>query len=283
MNRVVDVKEEATQGAVDMTDAKYWINLLLSFFMTGVAYLVIPIILSFTLRLTKRRSILVIVILNGIAAFIGFRIFEYAAGVRVSANTSPAFLWSFVAYSLMLKLANRHSDASKSKPPRYFTVTSSEGKEWVISGLKANVAVALIITSLCATSYYWWYNYDASVYKSARINELSVEIESLSEENRKAESENSSLKDDNSSLKAENSSLDVKNRLLSTDNIRLTIQNSDYYSKAWFLDTYIVLVTTTGSKYHRYDCQYVKDSSFYAFNIETAQVRGYEPCSVCYK
>lgn len=52
-------------------------------------------------------------------------------------------------------------------------------------------------------------------------------------------------------------------------------------SKARFLDNYIVLVTESGQKYHRYDCQYVEGKSFRAYNYSAAKSRGYTACSVC--
>lgn len=49
-----------------------------------------------------------------------------------------------------------------------------------------------------------------------------------------------------------------------------------------FYHKYAVRVTTTGRKYHRYDCYHVKDRSFYIYNISTAEAKGYTPCLDCY-
>lgn len=49
-----------------------------------------------------------------------------------------------------------------------------------------------------------------------------------------------------------------------------------------FYHEYAVRVTTTGKKYHRYDCYHAKDRSFYIYNISTAEAKGYTPCLDCY-
>ena len=49
-----------------------------------------------------------------------------------------------------------------------------------------------------------------------------------------------------------------------------------------YLSTNAVFVTTTGSKYHRYDCHYLDGSYFWIYNIELAKYKGYKPCSECW-
>lgn len=43
-----------------------------------------------------------------------------------------------------------------------------------------------------------------------------------------------------------------------------------------------VIVTRTGEKYHTYGCQYIRGRDIWIYNIEAAEGRGYEPCSVCH-
>ena len=50
-----------------------------------------------------------------------------------------------------------------------------------------------------------------------------------------------------------------------------------------FFHNAAVIVTTTGSKYHHYNCHYVKNSDIYIYNVENAKYKGYTPCSVCFK
>lgn len=43
---------------------------------------------------------------------------------------------------------------------------------------------------------------------------------------------------------------------------------------------YTVYITATGSKYHRWGCQYLKESCYYLLRSDAIS-RGYAPCSVC--
>lgn len=43
---------------------------------------------------------------------------------------------------------------------------------------------------------------------------------------------------------------------------------------------YTVYITATGSKYHRWGCQYLKESCYYLLRSDAIS-RGYTPCSVC--
>ena len=49
-----------------------------------------------------------------------------------------------------------------------------------------------------------------------------------------------------------------------------------------FFHEYAVIVTTTGKKYHRYDCYHINNRRFYIYNIENAKAQGYTPCLDCY-
>lgn len=42
-----------------------------------------------------------------------------------------------------------------------------------------------------------------------------------------------------------------------------------------------VIVTTTGEKYHRFDCKYVRDRPIYIYNVENAIYKGYTACMIC--
>lgn len=78
-------------------------------------------------------------------------------------------------------------------------------------------------------------------------------------------------------LKSENQKLSEEY----VKNLLGRLSDFDYNKKPNFLDDSLVLITPTGGKYHRYDCQYVtSDSSLYT--IEQANSEGYEPCSVCH-
>lgn len=55
-----------------------------------------------------------------------------------------------------------------------------------------------------------------------------------------------------------------------------------YSGELYFWRKHAVIVTPTGEKYHTYGCSTIANSdSFLIYNVEAADRRGYEPCSVC--
>lgn len=50
----------------------------------------------------------------------------------------------------------------------------------------------------------------------------------------------------------------------------------------YFYDDYVACVNDTGSYYHHPDCDYFDDSSFYIYNTDLAEAKGYKPCPVCW-
>lgn len=44
----------------------------------------------------------------------------------------------------------------------------------------------------------------------------------------------------------------------------------------------IVLVTTTGKKYHRYECHHINDRTIYIYEIDDAKAKGYTSCLDCF-
>ena len=51
-----------------------------------------------------------------------------------------------------------------------------------------------------------------------------------------------------------------------------------------FVDKHVVFCTDQGKKYHKFYCSHIQThrGSFYAFNVEYAEYRGYQPCSDCF-
>ena len=62
-------------------------------------------------------------------------------------------------------------------------------------------------------------------------------------------------------------------------NFSLTHKNNTHNSSQVSYD-YTVYITATGSKYHRWGCQYLKESCYYLLRSDAIS-RGYTPCSVC--
>ena len=90
-----------------------------------------------------------------------------------------------------------------------------------------------------------------------------------------------SLEYDNRILQAR---LEIKEKAMETTEQEL-IDLSSEYADSWaelnFWENNAVLVTENGGKYHRKDCEYVKDRTFWIYNVENAIYKGYGPCSVC--
>lgn len=83
----------------------------------------------------------------------------------------------------------------------------------------------------------------------------------------------------------ENHITDMRNEINSLKKSLSTVrsENIRYKSKIDFFDNHVVFVTSTGEKYHKYDCHYFQDSktSFWAYNTEAAKSLGYKACSEC--
>lgn len=60
-------------------------------------------------------------------------------------------------------------------------------------------------------------------------------------------------------------------------------QVDDLERKAYFLDSHIAIVPDDGTRlYHKYGCSNWDASSFWAYNTEAAEGRGYSPCPYCH-
>ena len=83
----------------------------------------------------------------------------------------------------------------------------------------------------------------------------------------------------------ENHITDMRNEINSLKKSLSTVrsENIRYKSKIDFFDNHVVFITSTGGKYHKYDCHYFQDSktSFWAYNTEAAKSLGYKACSEC--
>lgn len=56
----------------------------------------------------------------------------------------------------------------------------------------------------------------------------------------------------------------------------------DLEDKSDFMDDYIEIVGVDEYYYHKYGCDYLDDSSFWAFNSEAAKSKGYHKCPHCH-
>lgn len=56
-----------------------------------------------------------------------------------------------------------------------------------------------------------------------------------------------------------------------------------YYWEVRFFRNSACIVTTAGSKYHHYGCYHIGDSSYWIYNVELAEAKGYTPCLDCWE
>ena len=56
-----------------------------------------------------------------------------------------------------------------------------------------------------------------------------------------------------------------------------------YYWEVWFFRNNACIVTTGGEKYHHYGCYHLGDSSYWIYNVELAEAKGYTPCLDCWE
>lgn len=136
-----------------------------------------------------------------------------------------------------------------------------------------SIAISLVISSLLLISVF---------LQSSQIGEIETNMKNSYEYQAKLEVQNDELISD---IDDKEIIIRELNRQIEENNNSTSIVN-EYTAyleeKAIFLDNNIGLVTLTGEKYHRHGCQYVTDKKYYAYNIELAIAKGYNPCSVCY-
>lgn len=70
----------------------------------------------------------------------------------------------------------------------------------------------------------------------------------------------------------------VSNPVSEQDSVQVSKQAPKQETK-----TETVYVTSSGKKYHKSTCRYVKDKSATLYSIDEAKKKGYTACSVCFK
>lgn len=94
--------------------------------------------------------------------------------------------------------------------------------------------------------------------------------------------ENDTLHRENDDLLAEKDKLETENETLSEEKEKLEKTSEEYEQKVNFMDSHVVFVENDGSnRYHRYDCPYFTQRSFWAYSKKLAESRGYDPCPYC--
>ena len=95
---------------------------------------------------------------------------------------------------------------------------------------------------------------------------------------------------DSSDLKSEYSMLEKKHSMLASEiidikNERNTLKHqiNTLENEISFYDRHVVFVEDDGTKlYHKYDCSKFVADSFWAYNVEAAEGKGFKPCPRCH-
>lgn len=79
---------------------------------------------------------------------------------------------------------------------------------------------------------------------------------------------------------------DLDMQKASTESYRNTVSSlrvelSDQKSELEFWQSYAVIVTTTGEKYHTFGCPHIGDNPFNIYSVDAARLKGYTPCLDC--
>lgn len=112
----------------------------------------------------------------------------------------------------------------------------------------------------------------SNIYLAIKVSGFSTQYERLLEIKEKneeqAESRANKLNERIDQLRKENTNL--KNEL------------SDTECDLYFYKANAVFVTSTGYKYHEFDCYHIAGRPYWIYNVEAAESMGYEPCLDCY-
>lgn len=129
-----------------------------------------------------------------------------------------------------------------------------------------------------------------------QIEDLQKENKALIEEKQNLENENNQLQEEKQNLQNEKSKLEEENKTLntqiqnlketsstksSTSNTVTSTQNTQNSTTKQNTNSNIVYVTKTGTKYHKSNCSYLKNSKI-EMSLTDAKAQGYTPCSRCY-
>lgn len=147
---------------------------------------------------------------------------------------------------------------------QYFRLPSRKGSSlvWKVVAVLSVIAVCLCIYRITQLETRLSDMQSLATEQEAKIAELSKTGESLQKRIAEKSSKVSSLTNDINTLKRKNEKMEK-------------VYN--------FCNNHVVVVSDDGTrKYHKIQCIYFDDSYFWAYNLEAAQQKGYQPCSFCF-
>lgn len=149
------------------------------------------------------------------------------------------------------------------------------GKQYFRLRITRTVAFVAIIAVLCtAFGFMSKYRADQHQIQLSQLNSKISELEST------LESRDKTIEQNNQTIEQYKQQISDKNQR----NHELIQKKLELEQKVRFFDMYVVFVLDDNTyRYHKYDCTVFQRSfdSFWAYNVEAAESRGYTACYVC--
>ena len=264
-------------------------SMVISFILTIFAYLFVPIILALQGKIYEVKKLRKIIIINCAVVWILFRMLQAFLGDDITSG-GAVFLWGPVGYWILKKHCLKHTAKSpgveseqvfensnkktntrQSPFPRHCSrcghVIDQVTKKCTGCG-KQYFKFFAMQTFLIAMDILFIASFTMNIVFYLSNDEMKNTISNLENSNAALASANKKLSDNILELKEENTNLQSK-ILRYTDEIE-------------FYDECVVFIEDDGTKYyHNYDCRKFIGESFWAYNTEAAQSKGYKPCPDC--
>lgn len=247
-----------------MDAPNFLINILISILIT-LAVVLIPyiVIRLITHRKIQDKTAKVITLVYSIISFLIFLIIGILTdGEAVS--IFPVILWNAVGY-MIIRPNNKLSDekTATDNAPIIEQKLKKENSQKHDLIKKRSAKKTVIVLSLTTV-----------VFLVSTIA-LSIGLISINSDNNNLSTQISELE---KSVEEKNNEISRLNtQALNQQGTINSIQNElDFY------DSYVACVDDDDSYYHKPDCIYFNDSSFYIYNTEAAEARGYTECPYCF-
>lgn len=246
-----------------MDTQNFLFNILISIIIT-LAVVLIPytVIRLITHRQIQDKTAKIITVVYSIISFLIFLVIGILTDSE-SISVFPAILWNAVGY-MIIRPNNKLSDKKTATDNAPIIEQKLKKKNSQKDDLKKKRSVKKTVIVLSLTTV---------VFLVSTIA-LSIGLISINLNNNNLSTQISELEKSVEEKNNEISRLD--RQALNQQGTINSIQNElDFY------DSYVACVDDD-SYYHKPDCIYFDDSSFYIYNTEAAEARGYTECPYCF-
>lgn len=263
-----------------MDNQNYFSELIISALITLVVILV-PYIITriITKKKLQEKTSKIITVIFSVVSFIVFSILYFAAD-RGSVSIFPIILWNAVGYMIIkpngiipekkqtkndinINATNQGTVSAENTLLQNSTITDTsiiteKRRHRSIKHNKAVIALSITTAIFCL----------ATVGLTAGVIYLDTKLASVNEELTVANKEKNSL----------------EHKLTTAQNQADSYfsEKNDLQKELFFYEAYAVCVNDDSPYYHKPECDYFDDSSFYIYNVDTARAKGYTECPYCY-